>query len=59
LVDDVRVELGVVEKSENAVACGSVSAWEPGGISPYQYECGQRTAEAAGRRYDSFGATPE
>jgi hypothetical protein len=59
LVDDVRVELGVVEKSENAVAAGSVSAWEPGGISPYQYECGKRAAEAAGRRYESFGATPE
>lgn len=59
LIDDVRIELGVVEKSENAVASGSVSAWEPGGISPYQYECGQRAAEAAGRRYDSFGATPE
>jgi hypothetical protein len=59
LVDDVRGELGVVEKSENAVAAGSVSAWEPGGISPYQYECGKRAAEAAGRRYESFGATPE
>jgi hypothetical protein len=58
LVDDVRVELGVVEKSENAAASGSVSAWEPGGISPYQFECGKRAAEAAGRRYESFGATP-
>ena len=43
----------------HAVAAGSVSAWEPGGISPYQYECGKRAAEAAGRRYESFGATPE
>ena len=37
---------------------GSVTAWEPGGISPYQYECGRRAAEAAGREYDSYGASP-
>ena len=40
-VDDVRAEFGVVAKSERAIEAGSVGPWEPGGISPYQYECGQ------------------
>ena len=30
--------------------------WQPGGISPYQFACGQRLAEAEGRPYDSHGA---
>ena len=55
-VDDVRAELGVVPKSERAIESGSVTPWEPGGISPYQYECGAERAEAAGREYESYGA---
>jgi hypothetical protein len=57
-VDDVRAELGIVAKSEHALASGSVTAWQRGGISPYQYECGRRAADAAGRTYDSYGAEP-
>jgi hypothetical protein len=57
-VGDVRAELGVVVKSELALASGSVTPWEPGGISPYQYECGRRAAEAAGTEYESYGARP-
>ena len=57
-VADVRAELGVVPKSEHAIDSGSVTAWQPGGISPYQYECGRRAAEAAGREYESYGARP-
>jgi hypothetical protein len=57
-IDDVRRELGIVPKSERAVYSGSVTAWEPGGISPYQYECGRKAAEAAGREYESYGARP-
>jgi hypothetical protein len=57
-IDDVRLELGVVPKSEHAVAMGSVTAWEHGGISPYQYRAGRRAADDAGRPYDSYGATP-
>lgn len=57
-VADVRAELGIVSKSERAIESGSVTAWEPGGISPYQYECGRRAAEAAGRDYESYGASP-
>ena len=54
----MRAEFGVVPKSEAAVEAGSVTPWEPGGISPFQYEAGKRKAETEGRAYDSFGATP-
>ena len=57
-VADVRAELGIVPKSELAVVSGSVTAWEPRGISPYQYECGRRAAAAAGHEYESYGAQP-
>jgi hypothetical protein len=57
-IDDVRAEFGVVAKSDAALAAGSVGPWESGGISPYQYEAGKRKAQAEGRVYDSFGATP-
>ncbi len=55
---DVRAELGIVAKSERALASGSVTPWEPGGISPYQYECGRRAADGVGREYESYGARP-
>ena len=48
-VAEVRAEFGVVPKAEHAVEAGSVTAWEPGGISPFQYECGRLAAEVAGR----------
>jgi hypothetical protein len=35
-----------------------VTPWQPGGISPYQYDCGQKAAADAGREYDSYGAVP-
>ncbi len=57
-VDEVRAELGLVAKSERALACGSVGPWEHGGISPYQYERGRQAAAARSRRYESHGATP-
>jgi hypothetical protein len=57
-VDEVRAELGVVPKSDAALEAGSVGPWEAAGISPFQYEEGRRKATAAGRDYDSFGATP-
>jgi hypothetical protein len=57
-IDEVRAELGVVPKSETALQAGSVRPWESGGISPYQYDAGRRKAEAEGRDYDSYGATP-
>ena len=55
---DVRAELGIVPKTEFAIESGSVTAWEPGGISPYQYECGRSAAVADKRAYESYGARP-
>jgi hypothetical protein len=57
-VHDVRARLGIVPKSERAVALGSVTPWEPGGITPFQYEVGRERAEAEGRAYEAFGAAP-
>ena len=57
-LDDARSRLGVPDKDQRAVDAGSVTAWEPGGISPYQYDAGQKAAADAGRAYDSYGATP-
>jgi hypothetical protein len=58
-VEDVRREFNVVPKSEAAYAAGSVSPWEAGGISPYQFDYGQRRAAEAGREYECYGAAPE
>jgi hypothetical protein len=57
-VDEVRVRLGIVPKSDRAVALGSVTPWERGGITPFQYEAGRQRAERAGHRFETFGATP-
>jgi hypothetical protein len=57
-LDDVRVHFGIRPKSAKAIAAGSVTPWEPGGISPFQYQHGREVAEAAGEPYDSFGAEP-
>jgi hypothetical protein len=55
---EARARLGVPEKDRRAVDAGSVSPWEPGGISPYQYDAGRTAADRAGREYDSHGASP-
>lgn len=55
-LDQARAHFGIVPKSAAARAAGSVSPWEPGGISPYQEQCGREAAAAAGLPYDSFGA---
>jgi hypothetical protein len=57
-IDDVRTHLGLLPKSLKALEAGSVSAWEPGGISPFQYRCGPELAAAEQRVYDSYGAVP-
>ena len=57
-IDEVRAEFGIAPKSDRAIAAGSVGPWSPGGISPFQYRAGRAAAEAAGREYDSYGATP-
>ena len=56
-VDEVREHFGLTPKSDGAVAAGSVGPWEPGGISPFQVDAGRAAAAAAGRAYDSYGAS--
>jgi hypothetical protein len=58
-VEHVRVELGIPVKWERiapARRSHSPGPWEPGGISPYQLDSGQRLAAAEGRDYDAHGA---
>jgi hypothetical protein len=55
---EVREQLGIVAKDSRATDSGSVTPWERGGISPYQYKTAREAAEKAGREYDSYGATP-
>jgi hypothetical protein len=56
-LDEARARFRVRPKSDDAVAAGSITAWEPGGISPFQLASGQRQAEQQGRAYDAFGAS--
>jgi hypothetical protein len=55
-VEVVRSELELPTKDALARSLGSVGPWEPGGISPYQWNAGHLLAEREGREYDSFGA---
>ncbi len=57
-LEDVRKHFGVPVKSAKAVAAGSVTPWEPGGISRFQHQHGRELAKASGEPYDSYGATP-
>ena len=57
-LDEVRADLGLLPRSARAVAAGSTTPWERGGISPFQFEQGRAAAAADGRVYESFGAAP-
>jgi hypothetical protein len=57
-LDDLRADYGLPPRSAAAIAAGSKTAWEPGGISPFQYAHGREVAQAEGRTYESFGAEP-
>ncbi|TML12974.1 MAG: hypothetical protein E6G39_10840 [Actinobacteria bacterium] len=57
-VEEARDRLGIVAKAPHAIAAGSVTPWEPGGISEYQFRAGSRRADETGQTYDSYGATP-
>jgi hypothetical protein len=57
-LDDVRAEYGLPPRSSAAIAAGSTTPWERGGISPFQYAHGRDLAHAEEREYDSFGAEP-
>jgi len=57
-VGDAQRRFGVTPRSHAAIAAGSLTPWEPGGISEYQQASGQAQARRDGRSYDSFGAAP-
>lgn len=54
---EVRARFTVLPRAEAAIGAGSVTAWEPGGISPFQLASGRDAAAAEGREFDSYGAT--
>jgi hypothetical protein len=57
-LDEVRDEYGLPPRSAAAIAAGSTTPWERGGISPFQYAHGRDVAHAEEHGYDSFGAEP-
>jgi hypothetical protein len=57
-LDDLREEYGLLPRSAAAIAAGSKTPWEKGGISPFQYAHGRDAAHAEEHEYDSFGAEP-
>jgi hypothetical protein len=57
-VEDVRRRFHVVPKRQDAWEAGSVTAWETGGISPFQCAAGQEVASRKGEPYRSYGASP-
>ena len=58
-VADAQEHFGIEAVSPESKTCGSVGPWDPGGISPYQLDCGQKLASERGYTYDSFGASVE
>jgi hypothetical protein len=56
-VEEARRRFGLVDKSEHAVAAGSVGPWQPGGISEFQWRTGEEQARREGRPYEPFGAS--
>src|SRR4051794_27804158 len=57
-LEEVRADYGLLPRSAAAIAAGSRTAWEPGGISPFQYKHGRDVAHAEEHEYDSYGAEP-
>jgi hypothetical protein len=51
-VAEARLRFGVVDKSPEAVAAGSVSPWDRAGISEFQLAAGRALAERQGRPYE-------
>jgi hypothetical protein len=55
-LEEARARFGLVDKSDHALAAGSVGPWEPGGISEFQWRAGEEHARGEGRPYQPFGA---
>jgi hypothetical protein len=58
-LQEARDRFSLRPKSPEALAAGSVSPWEPGGISEFQLRSGRAQAERENRPYDSYGASTE
>ncbi|MEO1061389.1 MAG: hypothetical protein AAFZ07_08220 [Actinomycetota bacterium] len=56
-IGEVREHFGVVAKSELAADAGSLSPWDPEGMSIYQQRAGRELAAEHGRPYDDHGAS--
>jgi hypothetical protein len=56
-LEDVRRIFHVVPKRQDSWEAGSVTAWERGGISPFQLAAGQTAAATNSQTYRSFGAS--
>lgn len=57
-LEEVRRRFHIVPKHDGAWEAGSVTAWERGGISPFQFQQGVDVAAAEGVSYESHGASP-
>jgi hypothetical protein len=53
-VEDVRAEIGLVPKSDNARAEGSRGPFEPGSLSPFQHDAGLALAAEEQRAYQTW-----
>jgi hypothetical protein len=58
-LEDVRRQFHVVPKNQDAWEAGSVTAWEQGGISPFQHQQGRDVADNKYISYASHGASPQ
>lgn len=56
-LEDVRRRFHIVPKRQDAWEAGSVTAWERGGISPFQLASGQAAAKERDEPYRSYGAS--
>jgi hypothetical protein len=56
-VEEVRARFSIRPKSAEAIAAGSVGPRDPGGISPFQLNAGQKLAADRGIPYECYGAS--
>ena len=54
----VRREIGLVDKSADALQAGSTGPWQPGGITEYQLNSARQAALRAGIEYRPWTPTP-
>ncbi|MEM7337219.1 MAG: hypothetical protein AAF467_01155 [Actinomycetota bacterium] len=57
-LEDLRRRFHIVPKSQEAWEAGSVTAWEQGGISPFQFDQGRAAAASTGLNHEPHGASP-